>query len=222
MTLEQRVKTKILHHHSQVTLLGNLVAKPEIRYKVNPVLPIAEFVVATHSQWFNRASNSFKDWTTFHPIRVEGEVVEQGLAFAEKGQLVYLQGCLITKQKSKKEVVYADKLQLFAKGGKQGINSVFCTGVVNSSVQQLTTENNKQMMQFSIAIHQRLFSLTQGKFIEQSINRIVHVWGESAKTVAEGLLIGDDVVIEGSLTYQNDDVKSQIIETKKMIKPAIS
>ena len=48
-----------------VTLLGNLVAKPEIRYQANPVVAIAELTLATHSRWYDKASKKFKRMDEF-------------------------------------------------------------------------------------------------------------------------------------------------------------
>jgi single-strand DNA-binding protein len=48
------------NHLCSVTLLGNLVSKPEIRYQANPVIAFAEFTLATHSRWFDKTSNKFK------------------------------------------------------------------------------------------------------------------------------------------------------------------
>ena len=65
------------HHLCKVTLLGNLVAKPEVRYFTNPVLAVAEIVIATHSRWFDKSSNQYKEWTDFHTIKVIGDIVEE-------------------------------------------------------------------------------------------------------------------------------------------------
>ena len=41
-----------------ITLAGNLVQAPEIRYQANPVLAIADITIATHSRWFDKLTNS--------------------------------------------------------------------------------------------------------------------------------------------------------------------
>ena len=43
-----------------VTLLGNLVAKPDIRYKTNPVSAVTEITLATHAQWLDKKTNTMK------------------------------------------------------------------------------------------------------------------------------------------------------------------
>ena len=60
------------NHLCTVTLLGNLVNKPDIRYQANPVVAFAEFTLATHSRWFDKTSNKFKEWTSYHTVKVIG------------------------------------------------------------------------------------------------------------------------------------------------------
>ncbi len=70
------------HHLCKVTLLGNLVNKPEIRYLANPVVAMAEVKLATHTRWFDTASQQYKEWTSFHTIKVIGDIVDQALLYA--------------------------------------------------------------------------------------------------------------------------------------------
>ena len=43
-----------------VTLLGNLVAKPDIRYRTNPVSAVTEIILATTT--LGKCANSFSNW----------------------------------------------------------------------------------------------------------------------------------------------------------------
>jgi len=47
-----------------VTLLGNLVATPDIRYRANPATAVTEIVLATSSKWLDKATNKYKEWTS--------------------------------------------------------------------------------------------------------------------------------------------------------------
>ena len=50
-------RTHPQNHLCSVTLLGNLVNTPTIRYQANPVIAVAEFTLATHSQWIDKTTN---------------------------------------------------------------------------------------------------------------------------------------------------------------------
>ena len=90
--LEQQCMTKknLEHQLCTVTLLGNLVSKPDIRYKANPIVAITEIVLATNSKWLDKNTNKYKEWVSYHHIKVEGKLVEQALLTANKGD------CIIT------------------------------------------------------------------------------------------------------------------------------
>ncbi|MFQ3210184.1 MAG: single-strand DNA-binding protein, partial [Colwellia sp.] len=40
-----------------VTLLGNLVATPDIRYRANPATAVTEIILATSSKWLDKSTN---------------------------------------------------------------------------------------------------------------------------------------------------------------------
>ena len=71
-----------------VTLLGNLVATPDIRYRANPATAVTEIVLATSSKWLDKSTNKYKEWTSYHHVKVEGELVEQALLHANKGDII--------------------------------------------------------------------------------------------------------------------------------------
>jgi len=214
---------KILHSPDlcAITLAGNLVSEPQIRYQANPVLAIADITLATHSRWYDKVSNSYKEWTNYHAVKVVGDVVEKSLLYAEKGQVVLIQGHLSFQKakvdKPSKELLLATFVKVFTKGYSQEINQFHCSGTLTSTFSLKTTENNKMFAEALISISQQ----TQTSHDQQkhvfTIQRPVHVWGKQAQYLSENAQIGDNLIIEGKLNYLKNTEKSQFIEAKQII-----
>lgn len=203
-----------------VTLLGNLVAKPDIRYRANPVLAITEIIIATSSRWLDKKTNKYKEWTSYHHIKVEGELVEQALLHAEKGDVILVQGYLSNIKPSNSNatghppIVHANFIQKFAKGYTQSVNQIYCSGEVISLPQLITTQNNKQLAQVNIAINQHVYTIDKQSWQSISLERELHVWGKQAQNLVEKATIGDNLVVEGKLSYLATAAKTQFIEGK--------
>ncbi|QOL26198.1 single-stranded DNA-binding protein [Thalassotalea sp. LPB0316] len=205
------------HHLCKVTLLGNLVAKPEVRYSSNPVLAIAEITLATHSRWFDKTSNQFKEWTDFHTIKVIGDIVEEALLYADKGDVMLIHGYMLDSAKSQRQIIHANFAQHFAKGYAQSINLVQLSGEINAPIKLLTTASDKQLAELSLAIKHQVYSPVSGKKQEFEMTRLVHVWGKQAQYIANNAQEGSQVVVEGKLSYQKDQQKTQFIEAKQTV-----
>ena len=80
------------NHLCKVTLLGNLVSKPDIRYQANPVIAVAELTLATHSRWYDKTTKQFKEWTSYHTVKVIGDIVDRALIHADKGDIILIHG----------------------------------------------------------------------------------------------------------------------------------
>ena len=200
-----------------ITLVGNLVKEPQIRYQANPVLAICEITLATHSRWYDKSSNSYKEWTSYHPVKVIGELVEQSLLHAQKGQIVVVQGHLSHQKKLNKELFLATFIQLFSKGYSQEINQLHCSGTLTSVFTLNTTENNKLFAQATISISQQTISVGNQQKQRVIIERPVHIWGAQAQYLSEKAQVGDNVIIEGKLSYLKTSEKAQLIEAKQII-----
>lgn len=205
------------HNLCQVTLLGNLVSKPDIRYLANPVVAIAEVVLATHSRWFDKASNQYKEWTDFHTIKVIGDVVETALLYAEKGDVMLINGYLLNSKKTNREIIHATFAQHFAKGYAQSINLVQLSGTLNSDVRLLTSAQGKTFAEANLAISHKVYSTTTGQWQQCEFERPIHIWGKQASYLAEHAEIGNPIVIEGKLSYLKNADKSQYIDTKQTV-----
>lgn len=199
-----------------VTLLGNLVAKPNIRYQANPIIAIAELTLATHSRWYDKASKSYKEWTSFHIIKVIGDAVEQALIHAEKGDVLLVQGYLLDSKKSSREIIHATFAQSYSKGYAQSLNQVQCCGHISSNVKLVTTEKNIELAEFYVTINHQVYSPITEALRSFQIVRPVHVWGKQAAYIKEHGKENAKVVIDGKLNYLKDAKKSQFIEAKQV------
>jgi len=200
-----------------VTLVGNLVAKPEIRYSANPVLAIADFVLASNSRWFDKASNSMKEWTSYHPVKAVGSIVEKSILQANKGDIVLLNGRLSDDKKTDKNLITADFLQLFNKGFSQEINQVNLSGHIQSPVTLNTTEQGKKFAELLVVANYQFVSPINQQLQSVTIERPVHCWGKQAEYVAQHAEVGQAVIIAGKLQYLNNAHKSQYVEAQQVI-----
>jgi len=202
-----------------VTLLGNLVATPEIRYKANPVSAITEITVATSSKWLDKKTKKYKEWTSYHHIKVEGDLVEQALLTANKGDIVLVHGYLSnvkasSTEKNQASIVHANFIQKFNKGQTQTINQIFCSAQLVSMPQLITTQNNKNLAQAKITINHQVYSVDKQCWQNHVVERELHVWGKQAQHLVENTKVGDSVMVEGKLSYFATADKTQFIEAK--------
>jgi len=208
-----------------VTLLGNLVAKPDIRYRANPVSAITEITLATNSKWLDKKTNQFKEWTSYHHITVVGDLVEQTLLNADKGDIILVQGHLSniktsnTKQTddskiNNQSIVHASFIQKFNKGYTQTVNQILCSGQLVSQPKLITTQNNKNLMHVNITINHQFYSVDKQSWQNHKVERELHVWGKQAQYLVENAQLGDNVMVEGKLSYLATADKSQFIEAK--------
>lgn len=205
------------NHLCTVTLLGNLVNKPDIRYQANPVVAFAEFTLATHSRWFDKTSNKFKEWTSYHMVKVIGDIVERALIFAEKGDIILIQGYLINSKKNNREIIHASYAQTFPKGYAQSINQIHYSGKITSEINVLTTEHNKELTEITVESEQQIFSLITHKYHLVKIQRPIHVWGKQALYLAEHGKINDQIIVDGKLSYLNNKNKNQFIDAQQAV-----
>lgn len=80
---------------NKVMLIGNLGAKPELRYTANNK-SVATFSMATSKHWTNNEGEK-QEKTEWHSIVVWGKLAEPTHKFLEKGSRVYIEGELQTR-----------------------------------------------------------------------------------------------------------------------------
>jgi single-strand DNA-binding protein len=204
------------HQLCSVVLLGNLVATPEIRYQANPVIAVTHFTLATHASWRDKSTNTTKQWTSYHNIKAIGNLVEQSLLHAKKGDIVLIRGYLANNKLDKKEIVSADFVQLFAKGFSQSINQIHCSGTIIAPIQLRITEHNKSLVLTSISIQHQVYSHLANKLETHNSERVLHIWGKQGQYLIDHASEGDQVIIEGKLNYSNTSNKEQFIEGKQV------
>lgn len=206
-----------------VTLLGNLVATPDIRYRANPATPLTELVLATSSKWLDKNTNKYKEWTSYHHVKVEGVLVEQALLHANKGDIILLHGYLSNIKPAgdsnsdiHQGIVHADFVQKFNKGYTQAINQINCSAQLISQPKLMLTEQNKNLVQANIVIHQHIYNTDKQAWQAITVERSIQVWGKQAQHLAENGEIGDELMLEGKLNYTNGANKEQFIEAKNV------
>jgi len=203
-----------------VTLLGNLVAKPDVRYRANPVMAVTEITLATNSKWLDKKTNQYKEWTNYHHIKVEGSLVEQALLHADKGDIFLVQGYLSNIKPSDSTtanhppIVHASFIEKFAKGYTESVNQIFCSAKLVSKPQLVTTQNNKQLAQVNITINQHVYAIDKQSWQTVLVERELHVWGKQAHSLVENADIGDSIMVEGRLSYLATGAKTQFIDGK--------
>lgn len=211
-----KINTQQQHQHlCAVTLLGNLVAKPDIRYRANPVSAVTEITIATHAKWLDKKTNTYKEWTSFHHVKVEGNLVEQALLTAEKGDVILIQGYLSNiKEVNHSSIVHATFIKKFTKGYAQTINQIICSAKVTALPQLVTTQNNKTLAQMTILINHQSYAIDKQCWQSHCIERELHVWGKQALHLVDRLQVEDTIMVEGKLSYLATADKTQFIEAK--------
>jgi single-strand DNA-binding protein len=205
------------NHLCSVTLLGNLVAKPDIRYQANPVVAVAELVLATHSKWFDKATKKFKEWTSYHTVKVIGDIVDRSLIHSQKGDVILVQGYLLNSKKANREILHATYAQTFEKGYAQSVNQVHISGEINSEINLVLTEHNKELVALDLTINHLVYSPVTQLTQNISIKRSVHIWGKQANYVKDKAKVGDQLVVDGKLSYLNNSNKSQFLDAQQII-----
>jgi len=205
------------NHLCNALLLGNLVEKPIVRYQVNPILAVAEFTLATHSKWFDKSTNQFKEWTRYHVVKVIGEVVERSLIHAQKGDIILLQGYLLNSKKSGREIIHATYAQTYPKGYAKSLNQIHCSGQINSPIKFVTTEQNKELAELTLLLNFFVHSPVTQELKNIEIERPIHIWGKQAAYLNEQAEFGDQLIIDGKLSYLNNASKSQLIDCHQVI-----
>jgi len=205
------------NHLCSVTLLGNLVAKPDIRYQANPVVAVAELVLATHSRWFDKVSKKYKEWTSYHTVKVIGDIVDRSLIHSQKGDVILVQGYLLNSKKANREILHATYAQTFEKGYAQSVNQVHMSGEISSEINLVLTEHNKELVALNLTINHLVYSPVTQLTQNISIERSVHIWGKQAHYVKDKAKVGDQLILDGKLSYLNNGKKSQFLDAHQVI-----
>ena len=82
---------------NKVILVGNLGAKPEIKYASNGNA-ISNLSVATSESWTDKSSGQKQERTEWHRVSLFGKVAEIAGQYLDKGSKVYVEGKLQTRK----------------------------------------------------------------------------------------------------------------------------
>jgi single-strand DNA-binding protein len=82
---------------NKVILVGNLGAKPEVKYASNGNA-IANLSVATSESWTDKNSGEKQEKTEWHRVSLFGKLAEIAGQYLDKGSKVYVEGKLQTRK----------------------------------------------------------------------------------------------------------------------------
>jgi len=82
---------------NKVILVGNIGAKPEVKYSSNGSA-IANLSVATSETWNDRNSGEKQEKTEWHRVSLYGKLAEIAGQYLDKGSKVYVEGKLQTRK----------------------------------------------------------------------------------------------------------------------------
>lgn len=82
---------------NKVILVGNLGAKPEIKYASNGNA-ISNLSVATSESWTDKSTGQKQERTEWHRVSLFGKVAEIAGQYLDKGSKVYVEGKLQTRK----------------------------------------------------------------------------------------------------------------------------
>jgi single-strand DNA-binding protein len=82
---------------NKVILIGNLGAKPELKYSSSNVA-ITNLSVATSESWTDKSTGQKQEKTEWHRVSVFGKLAEIISKYCDKGSKVYVEGKLQTRK----------------------------------------------------------------------------------------------------------------------------
>ena len=87
---------------NKVILVGNLGAKPEIKYAANGNA-VTNLSVATSDSWVDKSTGQKQERTEWHRVSLFGKLAEVAAQYTDKGSKVYVEGKLETRKYTDKD-----------------------------------------------------------------------------------------------------------------------
>ena len=87
---------------NKVILVGNLGAKPEVKYASNGNA-ISNLSVATSESWTDKSTGQKQERTEWHRVSLFGKLAEIAGQYLDKGSKVYVEGKLQTRKYTDKD-----------------------------------------------------------------------------------------------------------------------
>ena len=82
---------------NKVILVGNLGAKPEVKYASNGNA-ISNLSVATSESWTDKSTGQKQEKTEWHRVSLFGKIAEIAGQYLDKGSKIYIEGKLQTRK----------------------------------------------------------------------------------------------------------------------------
>jgi len=114
---------------NKVILIGNLGAKPELKYSSSNV-GITNLSIATSESWTDKSTGQKQEKTEWHRVSVFGKLAEVVTKYCDKGSKIYIEGKLQTRK-------YQDK-----SGADRYTTEIVVSGF-SGVIQMLDSVNNK-------------------------------------------------------------------------------
>lgn len=89
---------------NQMTVLGNVGTKPELKYGSNGTA-VTNLSIATTDTWLDKQTNEKRESTEWHRVSLFGKLAEIACQHVDKGSKVYVQGKLKTRSYDDKDGV---------------------------------------------------------------------------------------------------------------------
>lgn len=96
---------------NKVIILGRVGQDPEVRYSPSGTA-FANLTVATSEQWRDKHTGEQKEQTEWHRVAVVGKLAEVVGQYVKKGDQVYFEGMLRTRQGKTRQGKTATPLRL--------------------------------------------------------------------------------------------------------------
>ena len=87
---------------NKVILVGNLGAKPEVKYASNGNA-VTNLSVATSDSWLDKTTGQKQERTEWHRVSLFGKLAELAAQYTDKGSKVYVEGKLETRKYTDKD-----------------------------------------------------------------------------------------------------------------------
>ena len=81
----------------------------------------------------------------------------------------------------------------------------------------MLTEHNKELVALDLTINHLVYSPITQKTQNIAIERSVHIWGKQAHYVKDKAQVGDQLIVDGKLSYLNNSKKSQFIDGNQVV-----
>lgn len=212
-----------MYSYVKVFLIGTIdseINEHSLRQTKNKI-SVTNFVLNTIDKWDNKEGVVNINQKP-HNIVCWGKLAETIVNDYKKGSCVIVEGILTYRtpknQNDEKIVITEIKATNISKWnqdiGTCGMNHIILLGEIGATPELRYTGNNTSVTNFSINTYNTFFDGDNKLQVRKKWHRIV-CWGKIAEEAVKKIKQGDQVIIEGSISYRtNKDNPEKITEIK--------